>query len=396
MLTKQNKNKRVLIVDDNMPMRKMLETMLVSIGMNNIVAAIDGENGWEKVKEGDIDLVICDYIMPKLNGLEFLHLIRKSKTYFDLPFIMVTGADQRGEFINTLQAEVDSYLLKPITADILEQTISQIFVQQQSSSPYLKAIHTAKHLYMHGDLEKAKKNFLLAQALRPDLAKPYYYLGKIERELGNDEQAEKFLLRCLTYEDSYINAIVELATIYTNRKDYPQMYKYLEKALEVSPENIDVFLDLARAAYRLNNREAVRVNLKKAAKYAKNQREEVNKVIDAYIEIGLFDEADYLYGKRLEGDDDDETVKFWNRLGMAAQKIGKSAKARKFYLSALRLQPQNKIANYNMGQLLYEAGELDNACAYLSKILRLHADFSQAKKLLALIRQQQKQQAALL
>ncbi len=385
MLTSNDKKKRILIVDDNMPMRKMLETMLVSIGFNNIAASIDGEAGWLKIQEGDIDIVVSDYIMPKLNGLELLHRIRKSKEFFTLPFIMVTGADKRGEFINTLQAEVDSYLIKPITAGALEESILQLISQQKSSSPYLKVIHAGKHNYIHGDLEKSLQNYLLAQALMPEIAKPYYYIGKINCELGRDDQAEMFLQRCVEIEEGYINAIIELAGICTRRRDYPRMYTYLEKALEVSPGNIGVYLDLATAAYKLDNMTEVRANLKKAAKFAKNQKEEVAKVIDAYIEVGLLDKADYLYGTRLEGDDD-QTVKFWNLLGLAAKKMGNWDKAKHFYMSALRLQPQNKIVNYNIGHLLFEMGELDSAKAYLSKILRLHSDFKQAEKLMSVLR----------
>jgi len=391
MFNDLDKKRRILVIDDNMPMRKMLESMLTNLGLDNVAVAIDGEAGWQVIQDDDIDLVICDYLMPKINGLELLNLIRESKEYFNLPFIMITGADQRGEFVNTLQAEVDSYLIKPVTADILEESILQVFAQQKSTSPYLKAVHTGKHNYIHGKLDQALKNFLLAQAIMPGLAKPYYYLGRINRELGDDDKAEGFLLHCLDLEGGYINAIIELAGIYTSRKDYPQMYKYLQLALEVSPDNIDVYLDLATAALKLDDMAGVRSHLKKASKLAKNQRQEVEKVVDAYITAGLLEEADYLYGKRLEGDNNEETVKFWNRLGLVAKKMGKLDKAKNFYLSALRLIPQSKAVNYNIALLLFEIGEPENATAYLSKILRIHPNFKQADDLMRMLRKQLKE-----
>ena len=197
MSNKKKFQKRILVVDDNQAMRKMLESMLTNLGYLNISSAIDGVGGMEKILEGEIDIVISDYIMPRLNGLGFLHRIRSSKEFFDLPFIMVTGADNWGDFINTVQAEVDSYLIKPVTLVRLEEVLDQVHYHQQSTSPYLKAIHAGKHCYINKEIDKAFKHFLLAQAIEPTFAKPYFYLGQISMEKGKTADAEKFFKKCL-------------------------------------------------------------------------------------------------------------------------------------------------------------------------------------------------------
>ncbi len=377
--------KRILVVDDNLAMRKMLESMLSSLGYHDICSAIDGEGGWEKILEGHIDIVISDYVMPRLNGLQFLHRIRSSKAFFDLPFIMITGADNWGDFINTVQAEVDNYLIKPITVDRLEEVLNQIHYQQKSTSPYLKAIHAGKHCYIHKDLGPAFKNFLLAQAIEPTLAKPYYYLGQISKEKGNSADAVKFFKKCLEIENNYINAIIGLAEIYSQENDYPQMITYLQKAVKVAPHNLDLYLKLAKAFFMLGDLASTRRFLKQSAKIAKSNKEYVQKVVDAYFESNMFDEADYLYGKKLEAEDK-ETVKFWNRLGLKAKESGDFQKSKYFYLSALKLSPQAKEVNFNIAILLYEQGEYDSSMAYTSKALRLHPDFPEAKELMNSLR----------
>ncbi|MEN8256535.1 MAG: response regulator [Thermodesulfobacteriota bacterium] len=377
--------KRLLVVDDNLAMRKMLESMLTSIGYNNVSSAVDGESGWEKILEGEVDIVISDYIMPRLNGLEFLHRIRRSKEYFNLPFIMITGADNWGDFMNTVQAEVDNYLIKPITADRLEEVLNQVHLQQQSASPYLKAMHTGKHCYMNNDLGKAYKSFLLAQAIEPALAKPYFYLGQISKESARDEEAVKFFKRCLEIEGNYINAMVGLVEIYAKADDFGQMFIYLNKALEVAPNNIDLHIDLAKASFKLDDMATVRKALKTATKIAKSNKAHVEKVIESYIGCGLLDEADYLFGKKLQ-DDDTETVRFWNRLGLEAKGIGDFQKSKYFYLSALKLRPQAKEVNFNIAILLYEQGEYNSSMAYTTKALRLYPDFLEAKELMDSLR----------
>ncbi|MBU1640140.1 MAG: response regulator [Proteobacteria bacterium] len=377
--------KKILIVDDNLAMRKMLEGMLTSLGYKDIYSAIDGESGWEKILEGDIEIVISDYVMPRLNGLEFLHRIRSSKEFFDLPFIMITGADNWGDFINTVQAEVDSYLIKPITPVRLEEVLNQIHCQQKSTSPYLKAIHAGKHCYINQEMAKAFKHFLLAQAIEPTLAKPYYYLGEISKNHGKTADAEKFFKKCLEIEGNYINAIIGLADIYSLHNDYPQMITSLSNALKVAPTNLDLHLGLARASFMLGDLMNARKSLSQAAKIAKSNRDSVMKVVDAYVAYGMFDEADYLFGKKLE-DDDNETVKFWNRLGLKAKENGDFQKSKYFYLSALKLRPQSKEVNFNIAILLYEQGEYDNSMAYASKALRLHPDFLEAQQLINALR----------
>ncbi len=374
-------HKRILVVDDNLAMRKMLEGMLTSLGYQDISSAIDGESGWEKILEGGIEIVISDYVMPRLDGLEFLHRIRSSKEFFNLPFVMITGADNWGDFINTVQAEVDNYLIKPVTGVRLEEVLNQVHYQQKSTNPYLKAIHAGKHCYLLKEFSKAFKHFLLAQAIEPQLAKPYYYLGQISKEQDKLADAEKFFKKCLEIESNYINAIIGLAEIFSQQNDYPQMITYLQQAVKVAPSNMDLYLELARASYMLKDLAETRKSLKKAAKIAKSKSEAVKKVIDAYVECGMFDEADYLFGTKLQ-DDDDETVRFWNRLGLKAKERGDYQKSKYFYLSALKIRPQAKEVNFNIAILLYEQGDYESAMAYTSKALRLHPDFPQAKELM--------------
>jgi tetratricopeptide (TPR) repeat protein len=94
----------------------------------------------------------------------------------------------------------------------------------------------------------------------------------------------------------------------------------------------------------------------------------------------LLEEADYLYGTRLQKDDD-ETVKFWNRLGLKAKSTGNFSKAKQFYMAALKIRPQNKVINFNMALLLVEQQEYDGALAYISKALRLHPNFKAGHEL---------------
>ncbi len=383
----KEKQQRILVVDDNQAMRKMIESMLTTLGYFNIVSAVNGEAAWQKVVEdNNIDIILSDLIMPTLDGLGFLCRLRESKEYYDIPFIMITGADQRADFINTVQSEVDFYLLKPVTPMVLEDALHQVYLQQHAANPYLNAVHSGKHNMIHENYTEALEYFVLAQSLEPSFAKPYYFLGKISIHLGKESDAEHYLKKCLEIEEKYINAIIELADLYTRRHDFNNMLLYLEKAIEVSPGNFRSFVNLGTAYYNLNHHSEAKTYLLKAAKLARSSKENVQVVIDAMIEATLLDEADYLYGTRLQ-DDDDDTVKFWNHLGLKAKALGWFDKAKYFYMAALKIRPQNKTINFNMALLLVEQKEYDAALAYISKALRLHPDFKAGCELQKAIKQ---------
>lgn len=382
----KERQQRILVVDDNQAMRKMIESMLTTLGYFNITSAVNGEAAWSKIKTDKIDIVVSDLIMPNLDGIGFLSRLRESKEHYDIPFIMVTGADQRADFINTVQSEVDFYLLKPITPLVLEEALHQVYLLQHSSSPYLNAVHTGKHKMIHGKYDDAFLYFTLAQSLEPSFAKPYYFLGKIASLRGDDLDAIHFLKRCLDIEEMYISAIIELADIYTRRNDFDNMLLYLKKAITVSPGNCQLFVNMGMAHYNLEQVYEAKLYLEKAAKMAKSDRAKVQIVLDAMIEATLLEEADYLYGTRLE-DEDEDTVAFWNRLGLKAKALQRLPQAQKFYMAALKLRPKNKVVNFNMALLLVELKEFDSAVAYINKALRLDPEFKAGQELHRAIQQ---------
>ena len=82
---------RILVVEDDDTMRGFIVEILGSVGFTNLTTALDGIEAWRKFEQGEqFDLVICDWIMPGMDGLEFLKNIRDSRAA--IPFILVTVA----------------------------------------------------------------------------------------------------------------------------------------------------------------------------------------------------------------------------------------------------------------------------------------------------------------
>ena len=117
---------KVLVVDDFATMRRILKNILKQIGFKNLVEADDGTTAWDVLEEQKIDLVLADWNMPKMTGLELLKKVRASEKYAKVPFLMVTAEAQKQNVIEAVQAGVSNYVVKPFTAEAISEKLEKI------------------------------------------------------------------------------------------------------------------------------------------------------------------------------------------------------------------------------------------------------------------------------
>jgi len=122
-----NLKMRILVVDDFASMRNIIKGLLNQIGFQNIEEAKDGSTALEKLKIGKFDLVICDWNMPKVPGIEVLKAVRNDPRLKDLPFLMVTAKAKKDNVMEAVKAGVNQYIVKPFTAETLQKKIEKIF-----------------------------------------------------------------------------------------------------------------------------------------------------------------------------------------------------------------------------------------------------------------------------
>ena len=124
-----NKNMRILVVDDFTPMRRIIINLLRQLGFGNVTEADDGTTAWEKLHSEQIDLVISDWNMPQMTGLELLQRVRATPNLAQMPFIMVTAEGKRENVIAAVQAGVSNYVVKPFNAATLKEKMVRVIGQ---------------------------------------------------------------------------------------------------------------------------------------------------------------------------------------------------------------------------------------------------------------------------
>jgi CheY-like chemotaxis protein len=119
---------KILIVDDHHHIRKVVRTMLAGMGIRNVQEAPDGAAGLAALPAFDPDIVIVDWDMPLVNGIEFIRLVRTpgASTHADIPIIMLTAHNEYWRVLEAARLGVHEFLIKPVSTKSLRDRITMI------------------------------------------------------------------------------------------------------------------------------------------------------------------------------------------------------------------------------------------------------------------------------
>ena len=118
---------KVLVVDDFATMRKIIRNCLKQIGFEDIVEAEDGSVALQVLKNDKVGLVVTDWNMPNISGLELLRQIRQHPKMAQVPVLMVTAEGMKENVLEAVKSGVNNYVVKPFTAEVLQEKIEIIF-----------------------------------------------------------------------------------------------------------------------------------------------------------------------------------------------------------------------------------------------------------------------------
>ena len=118
----------ILVVDGNAYMRKVTRMMLINLGAKSVIEAADGLAALEQIRNSDPDVMLLDWDMPLLNGMEVVRIVRSPGVFPrpNLPIIMLTNQGHRSAVVQALHAGVNEFLVKPTSAKALHDRLSSI------------------------------------------------------------------------------------------------------------------------------------------------------------------------------------------------------------------------------------------------------------------------------
>lgn len=114
---------RFLVVDDSSTMRRIIINTLNKLGHQDVLEASNGREGMERLSGADVDMVITDWNMPEMTGIEFIRALRTVDKIKHLPVLMVTTNAAKDDIVEALRAGVNNYIVKPFTPDTFKEKI---------------------------------------------------------------------------------------------------------------------------------------------------------------------------------------------------------------------------------------------------------------------------------
>lgn len=170
-------NIKIVVADDSGTMRVMFKQIISKAGFQNIILAKDGRDGLEKVQAEKPDLVVSDWNMPNMDGMEFLQALRKMDEFKDLPFIMATAQADKGQQIAIMEAGGNAHVPKPFDGDQIKAGIEKAFGLVSDDEPAVK-----KRSIMDGRVELNVAHIQITDHLALGALKHRIEEGEIEPE----------------------------------------------------------------------------------------------------------------------------------------------------------------------------------------------------------------------
>jgi tetratricopeptide (TPR) repeat protein len=384
MSDKDRKNMKVLIADDSTNMLRTLANMLRSIGFENIVRADDGDTALIKLRSEKIDLLLTDWNMPRITGIELLRAIRDDDTMKHLPVLMITGEVDKQTVAEAGEVNVDGYLLKPFTLEDLKTKISEILEKQHKVAPADLHVYSAMIHLKARQTESALEEIRKAMKINPRSPRVLYTLGLILESQGDLENARKAFDRSVEFGHYFLKGHEALARVLKNLGEVEAAADHMKRAVSISPKNVERQLDYGNLLAKTGHKEEMQKVMKNVLKLADaNRIDIILRVGETYLETGLAEEAQGLFSEVLKSDPN--AIHVYNKMGIALRRQKKFNEAVENYLLALQMDPENENLYYNLGRAYYEAGDKEKAISAMNRALGIYPDFEEAKKFLAIV-----------
>ena len=121
-----DKNMPILIVDDYKTMLRIIRNLLNQLNFTNVKEAGNGQTALQKLRSNPVELVISDWNMEPMTGLQLLREVRADANLKDTPFIMITAESKTENVVAAKEAGVSNYIVKPFNAETLKSKMSSV------------------------------------------------------------------------------------------------------------------------------------------------------------------------------------------------------------------------------------------------------------------------------
>jgi len=125
----------ILVIEDDKNLKRLIKSLLKRFGFERIEEASDGTFALQILLKKSIQLVIADWHMPGMDGLEFYTLLKENEEFKGIPFLMITGEAKKEKVIQAFTSGIRNYIIKPFESDDLERKVHKLLKLKSSLPP---------------------------------------------------------------------------------------------------------------------------------------------------------------------------------------------------------------------------------------------------------------------
>lgn len=363
-------NLSILVVDDMKSMRLTIRKMLQNLNIGlKLRFAENGKQGLEVLRSARFDLAIIDWNMPVMTGVAMLEEIRNDALLRDIPVIMITAEAERDIVSEVAETEINGYLLKPLTLDVLDRTIKTVIHRANNPDPLTIHRRQARELEEKGEYTSAIEQIKTALTYKPSASRLLRQLGLLHFKIKKSSIAEKCLLKAISVNKQDTISRVYLADYYLKKNELQKAGNYYLEILSLSTRYNDKAFDIGKKLLKNNLRSlALDIFSKVIAKSKKK-----NIVREQIIEICLSNnERNYPQALLEQGiKENPSNYDMIYKAGLLFSEAGNLEKALKYFIQVDHHVRGNVDAKFQIAKIYYMNQKILKADDYLNQILRL-------------------------
>ncbi len=370
----------ILVADDVVAVVRTVSSMLKVLGYDHVLTAKDGQEAAELLHtHNNVGLIICDWSMPQLNGIELLKQVRRSPQWTDLPFLMLAGKLDPAEMSLLEDLDASGTLIKPVHFEHLQAAMHSLRAVDGK-----KALHQAlariRHHLDNEDLTKADHELRDAQVKLPQWrTRLLIEFAGLKLMQGRPEQAQAVMEDVLAENPESSLGKWVMARVHCAQEDFEQGLQAITEAVQVSPLNAEYQFLTGKLHLHLGQRSKAKQAFHRSLNADANNADLKERIWNVYLEQGLVDLVEQDFGPFLFSHLGVETL---NRQGMTLRKQNRLEEAIGLYQRALKLHPKSQHLLYNLAIALVNQNQVGKAKKKLEQALDLDPHFAQAQHLL--------------
>ncbi|MEW6055877.1 MAG: response regulator [Bdellovibrionota bacterium] len=233
--------RKILIADPSASARSGLFKVFNDLGAktSQITLVNSFKQGVEQITALKPHIVVAEYELGRRCGLDLLQAQREQDpgTAKQMIFVIATANTSQTAVAKAAEEDIDAYIIKPFTVEIVRKTLMKAAFSKLHPSPYLAAIDAGKASLEEGRLDEAENQFAKAITLDPAPALAYYYLGQVKFIRKITEEARGSYSQGLEYNKIHYKCLVGLYELLMAQRDHSQAYEVVKKISQYFPAN---------------------------------------------------------------------------------------------------------------------------------------------------------------